>query len=219
MTLEEVRKQCSECMKCRLRKGAKQPVFGEGSLHSQIMFIGEAPGAVEDKLGRPFVGPAGKLLDELLASIGLKRDDVFITNTVKCRPPENRDPMPDETAKCKPCLDAQIELIKPKVFVPLGRFALHYFMPDAVISQEHGKLYERGGKVYFLMYHPAAALHNGGLRPTLFEDIKVLGAFLAGKAKPQSVDDTVSEIMKEKDKLFKDKKPKDGGSDQVGMML
>lgn len=219
MTLSELHERCKLCERCRLRKGASRVVPGEGAEAARIMFIGEAPGAVEDRLGRPFVGPAGKFLDEMLRSIGLARQDVFIANTVKCRPPENRDPMEDEIAACKPWLDKQIELIKPDVFVPLGRYALHKFMPDAVISREHGKLYERGGKVYFLMYHPAAALHNGSLRPTMLEDIKSLRKFLDGELKPVSVEDTVSEIINEKNKL-KSKKPETPSElGQVGMNI
>lgn len=213
MTLEELHTICRKCTKCRLRAGATQVVPGEGDPHSKIMFIGEAPGKVEDRLGRPFVGPAGKFLDELLESIGLGRKSVFIANMVKCRPPENRDPQEDEMETCRQWLDKQIEIINPKVFVPLGRYALAKFLPTAVISKEHGKLYSRAGKVYFLMYHPAVVLYKGSMRAVLLEDFKKLKAFLDGKVKPESLDDVVASIIKEKNSL---KKPKDK-NDQVGM--
>ena len=169
MKLQELHEKCRECQRCRLRSGATQVVPGEGSATADVMFIGEGPGKVEDKTGRPFVGPAGKFLDQLLESIGLKREDVFIANMVKCRPPGNRDPQDDEKKACRPWLDKQIELIDPKVFVPLGRHAMYKFLPSAKISTEHGKLYLRGGKVYFVMYHPAVALYNGAMRPVLIK--------------------------------------------------
>jgi len=212
MKLEELHEICRKCTKCRLRSGATQVVPGEGSPKAEIMFIGEGPGKVEDKLGRPFVGPAGKFLDELLKSIGLQREDVFIANMVKCRPPENRDPQEDEVEACKEWLDQQIEIINPKVFVPLGRHALGKFLPNAVISKEHGKLYSRGGKVYFVMYHPAVALYKGSMRAVLLEDFKILKNFLEGKAKPESLDDVVDRIMMEKGSMKKVEKSK-----QVGM--
>ncbi|MFH1546947.1 MAG: uracil-DNA glycosylase, partial [bacterium] len=144
MNLEELHDVCRKCTKCRLRAGATQVVPGEGNSKAEIMFIGEGPGKVEDKTGRPFVGPAGKFLDELLKSIDLKREDVFIANMVKCRPPENRDPQEDEMDACRDWLDQQIEIISPKVFVPLGRYAMSRFIPGRIISQEHGNLYTRG---------------------------------------------------------------------------
>jgi len=186
-TVEELHTQCLLCQKCILRKGAKQVVPGEGNPHAQIMFIGEGPGKVEDKLGRPFVGPAGKFLDILLESIGLKRQDVFIANTVKCRPPNNRDPFDNEKEACQPWLDEQIRLINPKVFVPLGRHALHKFLPDISISSAHGKLYKSQGRIVFAMYHPAVALYNGSMRQTLLDDIKNLRNFLDGKI--EKIDD------------------------------
>lgn len=198
MTLEELHKQCKQCNNCGLRSGATQVVPGEGSDKAEIMFIGEGPGKVEDELGRPFVGPAGKFLDELLKSIGLKREEVFIANMIKCRPPENRDPREDEMETCRDWLDKQIEIIDPKVFVPLGRYALARFLPSAVISKEHGKLYGRNGKVYFVMYHPAVVLYKGSMREVLLEDFKNLRKFLDGKIKPMSLEDVVSNIIKAK---------------------
>ena len=137
------------------------------------MFIGEAPGREEDKQGRPFVGAAGKFLDEMLASIGLKRADVYITNLVKCRPPGNRDPLPAEIAACHPYLAEQIKQIKPKLFVLLGRHAMGHFLgPKLKISQEHGKLKRVGDNYYFILYHPASALYQNKLRDTHLADFK-----------------------------------------------
>jgi uracil-DNA glycosylase len=221
MTLEELHEKCRACTRCRLRETATQVVPGEGSPDSDIMFIGEGPGKVEDKTGRPFVGPAGKFLDELLAGIGLQREEVFIANMVKCRPPENRDPQEDEMETCRPWLDKQIEVIDPKVFVPLGRFAMKKFLPSAVISKEHGNLYERSGRVYFVMYHPAVALYNGSMRPVLKEDIETLKRYLEGEEVPRSLDDTVSAIISKKSDLRPDgeRKKSPGESGQVGMAL
>ncbi|MDD3661932.1 MAG: uracil-DNA glycosylase [Candidatus Dojkabacteria bacterium] len=225
MTLEELNAEAKLCARCRLREGATQVVPGEGSAHAEIMFIGEGPGAVEDKTGRPFVGPAGKFLDELLKSIGLVRGDIFITNMVKCRPPENRDPRDDEMEICTSSwLEPQIKLINPKVFVPLGRHALHKFLPGAVISKEHGELYERGGLVYFVMYHPAVALYNGSYRKVLLDDFKTLREFLDGAVEPETLNDAVSDIIAEKRKPGgkgpdepKRDGPSGGDSGQVGM--
>jgi DNA polymerase len=161
------------------------------------------------------VGPAGKFLDELLKSIGLKREEVFIANMVKHRPPGNRDPRDDEMEACRPWLDAQIEIVNPKVLVPLGRFAMGKFIPGRVISQEHGKLYSRGGKVYFIMYHPAVALYKGSMRPVLLEDFQNLRKFLDGELEPESLDDVVDNIIKEKhskENVVKEQPNRDQGS-------
>jgi len=180
-TIEDLHKECLLCQKCPLRKTATQVVPGEGNPHAKVMFIGEGPGKVEDKLGRPFVGPAGKFLDQLLESIGLQRKDIFIANMVKCRPPNNRDPMDSEKEACRPWLDEQIRLINPKVFVPLGRHALHKFLPDISISTAHGKFYKHESKIIFAMYHPAVALYNGSMRSTLLKDFANLKEFLDGE--------------------------------------
>lgn len=223
MTLGELHEQCRACTKCRLRKGATQVVPGEGSPSAEILFIGEGPGAVEDRLGRPFVGPAGKFLDTLLESIKLKRSDVFIANMVKCRPPENRDPQEDEMEACAPWLDSQIEVIGPKIIVPLGRHAMHKFLPQSVISQEHGKIYRRKGLVYFLMYHPAVALYNGSMRAVLLKDFTALRRFLDGEMEPESLEDTVSTLIAEKNAVKKaaeeNEERNNAGADQVGMSL
>jgi uracil-DNA glycosylase family 4 len=135
------------------------------------MFIGEAPGFHEDQQGRPFVGAAGRFLEELLESIGLTREDVFITNVIKCRPPGNRDPLPEEIEACEPYLDRQIELLQPKLVVTLGRFSMTRAFPKARISHIHGQPRKIGGVVYYPMYHPAAALHQPSLRRTVVEDM------------------------------------------------
>ena len=149
-------------------------VPGEGSATARVMLVGEAPGASEDRLGRPFVGGAGRLLDRLLEEAGLRREDVFITNVVKARPPGNRDPKADEVAHHLPWLEAQLEVIRPKLLVPLGRHALKRFAPDTTITEAHGRVVEHDGRMLFPMYHPAAALRNPKLRETLHEDARAL---------------------------------------------
>src|SRR3954451_19717323 len=155
-----------------------QLVPGEGPAAARVVIVGEAPGAKEDQQGRPFVGNAGRLLDTLLAEAGMARDDVFITNVVKARPPGNRDPKAPEVAHHRPWLDAQLELIAPALIVPLGRHALKRFAPDAKIGEAHGTVVEAGGLRLFPLYHPAAALHNPGLRETLAQDARALGRAL-----------------------------------------
>jgi len=156
-------------------ESATNMVPGEGDPNADIMIVGEAPGASEDKQGRPFVGRAGKLLDELLAAAGLERADVYITNVVKARPPGNRDPRADEVAHHMPWLEAQLALIQPRLIVPLGRHALAHFSDGAKISEVHGSEITERGRTLFPLYHPAAALHNQSLRGTLFEDARALG--------------------------------------------
>ena len=153
-------------------------VPGEGNPLAEVMIVGEAPGAREDEQGRPFVGRAGKLLDELLGEAGLEREQVYITNVVKARPPGNRDPRADEVAHCMPWLETQLALIGPRLVVPLGRHALAHFAPAAKIAEVHGKPVIERGRALFPMYHPAAALYNQKLRVTLLEDARALGAAL-----------------------------------------
>jgi DNA polymerase len=153
-------------------------VPGEGDARAGVMVVGEAPGAGEDRSGRPFVGPAGKLLDQLLEAAELRREDVFITNVVKARPPGNRDPRADEVAHHLPWLEAQLDVVRPRVIVPLGRHALAHFAPDLKISEAHGRVVERDGRTLFPMYHPAAALHAQRLRETLFDDARALAEVL-----------------------------------------
>lgn len=160
--------------------GATQLVFGDGSADADIVFIGEAPGKNEDEQGLPFVGAAGKFLDEMLAGIGLKRGDVYITNIVKYRPPNNRDPYPDEKAEFLPFLRSQLDVIKPKLVVPLGRHSMGALLPpDLKISQCHGQPKRYKGQVYLPMFHPAAALYNGGMRQTLIDDFADIPRVLA----------------------------------------
>ena len=149
-------------------------VPGEGNAEAAVMLVGEAPGASEDRSGRPFVGSAGRLLDRLLEEAGLRREDVFITNVVKARPPGNRDPRADEVAHHLPWLEAQLAVIAPRLLVPLGRHALARFAPDAKITETHGRVLERDGRTLFPMFHPAAALRNPRLRATLHEDAQAL---------------------------------------------
>jgi DNA polymerase len=153
-------------------------VPGEGDAQAGVMVVGEAPGAGEDRSGRPFVGPAGKLLNQLLEAAGLRREDVFITNVVKARPPGNRDPRADEVAHHLPWLEAQLDVVRPRVIVPLGRHALAHFAPELKISEAHGRVVERDGRMLFPMYHPAAALHAQRLRETLFDDARALADVL-----------------------------------------
>ncbi len=189
LTLSVLREKLKEWKGIEIAKNAN-PVLGEGNENAEIMFIGEAPGEQEDKLGRPFVGPAGKFLDQLLEGIGLKRSDVYISNVVKFRPPENRDPTPEEKEACMPWLQAEIAIIKPKVVVPLGRHALGHFFTTLSISAAHGKAQvlrraenDKDSMYVFPIYHPAAALHNPGLRQALIDDFAGLKAFLAAQKK------------------------------------
>ena len=157
---------------------AQHIVPGEGAPDADVMLVGEAPGASEDKAGRPFVGRAGKFLDALLAEAGLERGDVFITNVVKARPPGNRDPKADEIAHYMPWLEQQLALIRPRVVIPLGRHALAHFAPGRKISEVHGELLEAEGRHVVPWLHPAAALHNQGLRETLLQDARALPGVL-----------------------------------------
>ncbi len=169
--LELLAAEISKCTRCPLHQGRTKSVPGEGPQDAEIMFIGEAPGFHEDQQGRPFVGASGRFLEELLESIGLTRADVFIANVIKCRPPSNRDPLPDEIKACKPLLDRQLELIQPKLVVTLGRFSMARAFPKARISRIHGRPRKIGGVLYYPMYHPAAALHQPSLRSTIKEDM------------------------------------------------
>ena len=161
-----------------LAKTATQLVFGDGNPDADIVFIGEAPGKNEDLKGLPFVGAAGKFLDEMLSSIDLKRSDVYITNIVKYRPPGNRDPQPEEKEEFLPYLRSQLEVIAPKVVVTLGRHSTNCFLPGLSISEVHGQPKRLKGQVYLPLFHPAAALYNGGLRETLLEDFSKIPAIL-----------------------------------------
>ena len=166
------------CELCDLAHTRKHAVPGSGNVDSNIMFIGEGPGKHEDENGLPFVGAAGKLLDELLQGIDLRREDVYITNIVKCRPPQNRDPNPEEIASCNAYLERQIDLIDPSVIVTLGRFSMARWFPDTRISDIHGMPKRFGSRVVVPMFHPAAALYNPNKRPVLHEDFSRLPGFI-----------------------------------------
>ncbi|HEX7259739.1 MAG TPA: uracil-DNA glycosylase [Candidatus Saccharimonadia bacterium] len=162
-----------------LASQATQLVMGEINPDADVVFIGEAPGAKEDQLGRPFVGAAGTFLDEMLHSINFQREDVYITNIVKYRPPGNRDPLPEEIAAFKPFLLEQLAIIQPHLVVFLGRHAMSVFLPELKISQVHGRAFRRGKQVFMPLYHPAAALYNGGMRNALLEDFAGIPQVLA----------------------------------------
>ena len=204
--LDEISRKMSACSQCVLRETCSRVVPGEGSAKAEIMFIGEAPGKKEDETGHPFVGAAGKFLNEMLASIGLSREEVhphtknkerktsnsrithdqksklfgvgvYIANVVKCRPPENRDPLPEEVAACWPWLLEQIKIIRPKLIVTLGRHSMERFLPSQKISQIHGTLVIKtisgiGKQNFYTLYHPAAALYNGSMREVLIKDFQ-----------------------------------------------
>ena len=177
-SLEDVARQVRSCTDCPLSGSRTNAVPGEGPADAEIMFIGEGPGFHEDRLGRPFVGPAGQFLEALLADAGLRRDRVFIANMVKCRPPNNRDPLPAETAACSKYLDRQIELIDPKVVVTLGRFSMSKFFPRESISKARGRARPVGGRLVYPMMHPAAALHRNELKATIMEDFRAIPGLL-----------------------------------------
>lgn len=177
--LSELYQQISRCRDCELGTLRNRAVPGEGAEDAAVFFVGEAPGWHEDQQGRPFVGPAGKFLDELLASIGLRREEVYIANVIKCRPPENRDPLPGEIKACQKWLDRQIELIQPRMLVALGRYSLARFFPGKTISRTHGTWYKQNGIIYYAMYHPAAALHQQSLRQTIMADMLKIPSLLA----------------------------------------
>ena len=182
--LDDVAHAVRSCTDCPLHRGRTNAVPGEGNPSAELMFIGEGPGFHEDRQGRPFVGPAGQLLEGLLASIGTNRDDVFIANMVKCRPPDNRDPQPPEIAACAKYLERQIELVNPKMIVTLGRFSLGRFFPGESITRARGRLREKDGRLIFPVMHPAAALRRPELRTTMVEDFRAIAAALAAAPEP-----------------------------------
>ena len=187
-SLDDVAQAVRACTDCPLHRGRSNAVPGEGNPSAELMFIGEGPGFHEDRQGRPFVGPAGSLLEELLASIGANRDAVFIANMVKCRPPDNRDPQPSEIAACSKYLDRQIELVNPKLIVTLGRFSLGRFFPGESVTRARGRLRQKGGQLIFPVLHPAAALRRPELRETMVEDFGAIAAILAETPEPEAVD-------------------------------
>ena len=209
--LEKLNRKMLACSRCVLRGTCRQVVPGEGSAKAEIMFIGEGPGQKEDELGRPFVGAAGKFLDEMLGHINLKREEVYIANVVKCRPPGNRDPLPDEVAACWPWLLEQIKIIRPRLIVTLGKHSLERFLPNQKISQIHGQALRRavpevGKQVFYALYHPAAALYNGGMRSVLIEDFKKIPKVLeAIKKQSETIEEINNNESKEQGSLFYNK--------------
>jgi len=186
--LEDIRKEVLNCRKCGLYSTRTNPVVGEGNPKAKIMFVGEAPGFNEDRMGRPFCGAAGRVLDELLESIGIKREDVYISNLLKCRPPGNRDPQKEEISACSPYLERQIEIIKPKIICPLGRYSMRFLMEKyglreriEPISRIHGKVFEINNlfqKIKIIpLYHPAVATYNINMKEVLKRDFRVLERF------------------------------------------
>jgi uracil-DNA glycosylase family 4 len=197
--LSEIAGQVSVCTRCQLHYSRKKAVPGEGPPDSEVMLIGEGPGFYENEQGRPFVGAAGKFLDELLAKGGVRREDVFITNVVKCRPPGNRDPLPEELTSCSEYLDRQIEAINPRVIVTLGRYSMGKFLPNVRISDVHGQPFWNHGRLVVPMYHPAAALHQPSLKTSVERDFTRLTEFIqqarsaAAKSAPAPNAPTVDE--------------------------
>ena len=177
--LTDLYAQVRTCTRCLLAQSRTRAVPGEGPEDAAVMFIGEAPGFHEDKTGRPFVGAAGNFLEELLSSIGMARQDVYIANVIKCRPPGNREPSPIEIKACQSYLDRQIELIQPKMVITLGRFSMARYFPGSKISAIHGRPRKIDGVLYYPMYHPAAALHQPKLRQTVEQDMQQIPELLA----------------------------------------
>lgn len=177
-TLEQIASDIKNCQKCMLHQFRKNAVPGEGPGNSEIMFIGEGPGFNENEQGRPFVGAAGNFLNELLHSAGMKRSDVWIGNVIKCRPPGNRDPLPDELAACNVYLEGQIAAINPKIIITLGRFSMNKFLPGTKISSIHGQMRRVGNHCVIAMFHPAAALHQPTLKPAIIKDFTELPTML-----------------------------------------
>ncbi|MHB0869507.1 MAG: uracil-DNA glycosylase family protein [Chloroflexota bacterium] len=187
--LEDIAREIASCRRCELAKTRQLTVPGEGNPEADIMFVGEAPGWYENQQGRPFVGPAGQFLEELLKSVALKRSDVFIANVIKCRPPQNRDPLPEEIQGCADYLDRQIATIKPKLIVTLGRFSMAKFFPVGKgIRELHGTTCVKNDVLCFAMYHPAAALHQPALRRTIEQDMLKVPNLIAVAASMSKVE-------------------------------
>jgi len=191
-SLNELYQQIAQCFKCEIAKSRCKVVPGEGAENADIIFIGEAPGLHEDQQGRPFVGQAGQFLDRLLASINLQRQQVYIANVIKCRPPDNRDPLPTEIQNCHQWLDSQIEIIKPKMIVTLGRYSMARYFPGKSISKIHGTAVKHDNVIYYAMYHPAAALHQQSLRQAIEADMLKIPKLLAEARNVQEVKPSAS---------------------------
>jgi uracil-DNA glycosylase len=199
--LKNIAQQVSVCTLCALHYSRKLAVPGEGPANAEIMFIGEGPGFHENEQGRPFVGAAGKFLDELLEKINMRRSEVFIGNVVKCRPPGNRDPLPEELQSCSDYLERQIQIINPKVIVTLGRISMAHFLPNARIGEVHGQSMRIRGRLVVAMYHPAAALHQQSLRSTIEADFSRLPELIARASQPAESVETTSEEKQEPKQL------------------
>jgi len=188
-TLAQIAREVSVCQRCMLHHSRKLAVPGEGPVDTEIIFIGEGPGFHENEQGRPFVGAAGKYLEELLAKINIQRKEVFIGNVVKCRPPNNRDPLPDELAACSDYLERQIQVINPKIIVTLGRYSMARFLPNAKISDVHGQSFRIKGRLVVPMFHPAAALHQPSLKISVERDFALLPELISDAGKPSIVEE------------------------------
>jgi uracil-DNA glycosylase len=206
--LADVAREVSTCTKCVLYHSRKKAVPGEGPARCEIMFIGEGPGFYENEQGRPFVGAAGKFLDELLAQAGLKREDVWITNIVKCRPPANRDPLPDEVSTCNQYLERQIQAIDPSIIITLGRHSMGKFMPGAKITAVHGQMRKVGERYVIAMFHPAAALHQASLKPAILADFAKL---------PQLLGEARKGLGRDQQATPKDQQPPEENLTQLNM--
>jgi DNA polymerase len=199
--LAQIAKEVAVCTKCELHRSRKKAVPGEGPANAEIMLIGEGPGFYENEQGRPFVGASGQFLTQLLEQAGLKREEVFIGNVVKCRPPGNRDPLPDELMTCNQYLERQIKAINPSIVITLGRYSMAKFMPGAKISTVHGQMRKVGDRYVIPMFHPAAALHQASLKPAIMADFAKLPQLLeqARKGMGRSVPEAKPEEPKEDD--------------------
>ena len=187
--IDSIRSQVISCTKCSLSKTRTNAVPGKGNTKAEILFIGEAPGRNEDQKGEPFVGPAGKILTEALSSAGLSRDDVYITNVIKCRPPNNRIPLQEEKESCQPYLSKELEIIKPKIICIMGNTAYGSLLNGNSITKNRGKIIEKDGQKYFLTIHPAATIYNQELKSVLKDDIKTLVEILDRLKKDTKLDD------------------------------
>ena len=183
--LEQIRNACAQCRKCPLGNTRTNPVFGVGNPHAELMFVGEAPGEQEDLTGVPFVGKAGQLLDKYLFAVGIDREEVYIANILKCRPPKNRDPLPEEEDACIGFLREQVRVISPKIIVCLGRIAaMRLIKPDFKITAEHGTWFRKGNYWFTAVYHPAALLRDPRKKEDMFADMKEIAAKLRGEKEP-----------------------------------
>ncbi len=192
--LTELYKEIELCQDCELAQHRTRAVPGEGPEKTNLLFIGEAPGWHEDQQGRPFVGPAGKYLEELLASIGLKREQVYIANVIKCRPPSNRDPLPGEIQACSKWLTRQTEILRPKMIITLGRYSMAKYFLNQSISQVHGKARKQDNVICYAMYHPAAALHQGSLRKIIEVDMLKIPQILAQAENLEEAEDEPQQL-------------------------